>query len=54
MADDLSKAFAIAPPFFRAQLSDLDGVFIDPTGCSGFGNSNVCTDPQGNRLGDSK
>ncbi len=54
MADDFSKAFAIAPPFFQTQLCNLDGVFIDPTGCSGFGNSNVCTDLQGNRLGNSQ
>lgn len=33
--DDLGAAFDEAPPFFKAKLCDLDGVYIDPTGCSG-------------------
>lgn len=35
-ADDLTQAFTIAPPFFRQHLCDLEGVFVDPTICSGL------------------
>jgi hypothetical protein len=33
---DLAAAFQAAPPFFRAQLCNLHGVYINPTGCSGY------------------
>jgi hypothetical protein len=33
---DLSAAFQAAPPFFKAQLCSLQGIFINPTGCSGY------------------
>jgi len=33
---DLTAAFQAAPPFFRAQLCGLQGIYINPAGCSGF------------------
>jgi hypothetical protein len=33
---DLAAAFQAAPPFFKAQLCSLHGIYIDPTGCTGF------------------
>jgi hypothetical protein len=33
---DLAAAFQAAPPFFKAQLCNLHGIYIDPTGCSGY------------------
>jgi hypothetical protein len=33
---DLAAAFQAAPPFFKAQLCNLHGVYIDPTGCTGY------------------
>jgi hypothetical protein len=39
LADDLQKAFAAAPPFFKQRLCNLDGVYINPTGCSSFDGS---------------
>jgi hypothetical protein len=35
-ANDLNRAFAIAPPAFQTQLCGLDGVFIDQTVCSSW------------------
>ena len=32
---DLTAAFNAAPPSFQRQLCKLDGIYIDPTGCSG-------------------
>jgi hypothetical protein len=33
---DLTAAFEAAPPFFKAQLCNLHGVYINPTGCSSY------------------
>jgi hypothetical protein len=33
---DLAAAFQAAPPFFKAQLCDLHGIYINPTGCTGY------------------
>jgi hypothetical protein len=33
---DLMDAFNVAPPTFRALLCSLDGIYINPVGCSGF------------------
>jgi hypothetical protein len=33
---DLAAAFQAAPPFFKAQLCNLHGIYINPTGCSGY------------------
>jgi hypothetical protein len=40
MGKDLSNAFNIAPPFFQQQLCNLDAVYINPAGCSGFTSTN--------------
>jgi hypothetical protein len=36
MAQDIQGAFAAAPAFFQQQLCSLDGVYVNPTGCSSF------------------
>jgi hypothetical protein len=36
VAADLAAAFSVAPGFFRQHLCDLDGIYIDPTPCSGL------------------
>src|SRR5690349_3505844 len=36
IAADLAAAFAAAPDFFRRHLCSLDGVYIDPTPCTGL------------------
>ncbi|MFL5268059.1 MAG: hypothetical protein ACJ8AH_15950 [Stellaceae bacterium] len=33
---DLAAAFQAAPPFFKAQLCNLRGIYINPTGCGGY------------------
>jgi len=33
---DLAAAFQAAPPFFKAQLCGLRGIYINPTGCTGY------------------
>jgi hypothetical protein len=33
---DLTAAFQAAPPFFKAQLCNLRGIYINPTGCTGY------------------
>jgi hypothetical protein len=33
---DLAAAFQAAPPFFKAQLCNLHGIYINPAGCSGY------------------
>lgn len=38
---DLAAAFQAAPPFFKAQLCNLHGIYINPTGCSGY-DPNTC------------
>ena len=44
---DLTAAFNLAPATFRAQLCDLQGIYINPTGCVGY-DPNTC----GSALGD--
>ncbi len=39
---DMVAAFAAAPDFFKIQLCDLDGVFIDPAGCTSL-DPKTCT-----------
>jgi hypothetical protein len=41
IAEDLGKAYCIAPDFFKRQLLDLTGIYVNPTGCNG-GNPNNC------------
>jgi len=33
---DLAAAFRAAPPFFKASLCGLRGIYINPTGCTGY------------------
>jgi hypothetical protein len=33
---DLTAAFQAAPPFFKTQLCNLHGIFINPIGCTGY------------------
>jgi hypothetical protein len=33
---DLANAFNLAPPFFKSQLCDLTGIYIDPSDCKGY------------------
>jgi hypothetical protein len=39
---DLAAAFSAAPPFFRGQLCDLAGIYIDRTGCASY-DPNSCS-----------
>ena len=38
---DLAAAFEAAPPFFKAQLCNLHGIYVNPTGCTGY-DPNTC------------
>jgi hypothetical protein len=44
IAQDLGKAYCVAPDFFKQQLLGLTGIYINPTGCA-QGNSNNCNIP---------
>jgi hypothetical protein len=48
---DLTAAFQAAPPFFKAQLCNLHGVYIDPSGCTRY-DSNSGYDPSTCNLSD--
>jgi hypothetical protein len=40
--DDLIRAFNIAPDFFKNQLCNLSGIYIDPTGCDNPHDPTTC------------
>ena len=45
MAADFAAAFAAAPPFFQQKLCDVDGIYVNPTGCSSYDGQNGCSGP---------
>ena len=45
IASDLMGAFNMAPDFFKNQLCNLTGIYIDRTGCSGYDPSSCGSDP---------